>query len=193
MLALYLAALIFGGIFLGFSLFSDAEGDSSDISHHTDLSHDTGDIHHVDIPSHGLMAEAAQFFSFRNIIFFLTFFGLTGSMLTWLDINSIVALISSLGMGLFSAGFGYTFMRYIRNSDSGESISIKSLKGRVGKVVLPATKIKRGKVLMNTSSGTIELTALVSEISDDDEMKIGDEVLVIDFSDNVAIITKSDL
>jgi membrane protein implicated in regulation of membrane protease activity len=98
-----------------------------------------------------------------------------------------------MGMGVFSAGFGYTFMKYIKNSDSGESVSIRSLTGRVGKVVLPASKIKRGKVLISTSSGTIELTALVSEASDEDEMKIGETILVIDFAGNDAIITKSDL
>lgn len=193
MLAIYLAALIFGGIFLGFTLFSGSDSDSSDVSHDTDLSHDTGDLGHGDIPSHGLMAEAAQFFSIRNIIFFLTFFGLTGSVLSWLDTNSIVTFLSSMTMGVFSAGFGYAFMKYIKNSDSGESISIRSLTGRVGKVVLPATKNKRGKVLISSSSGTIELTAIVSEASDEDELKIGETILVIDFSDNDAIITKSDL
>ncbi|PKL85454.1 MAG: hypothetical protein CVV22_07795 [Ignavibacteriae bacterium HGW-Ignavibacteriae-1] len=193
MLALYLAALIFGGIFLGFSMFSGSDSESSDFSHDTDLSHDTGDLGHSDIPSHGLMTEAAQFFSIRNIIFFLTFFGLTGSVLHWLNTNSIVTFLSSMTMGVFSAGFGYAFMKYIKNSDSGESISIQSLTGRVGKVVLPTTKNKRGKVLISSSSGTIELTALVSETSDEDELKIGETILVIDFSGNDAIITKSDL
>jgi len=190
MFAIYLAALIFGGLFLGFSFLSDGGDNSGDFDHDTSLDADT---HHIEIGGTGLLAEAAKFFSFRNIIFFLTFFGLTGTVLTWLDMNSVITLLSSLGMGLFSGGLGYILMKYIRNTESGESLTLSDMKGRIGIVVLTASKTKRGKVLISTPFGTREMTAIVAETYENDELLRGEKVLVIDIADNNAIITKSDL
>lgn len=190
MFAIYLAALIFGGIFLGFSFFSGESDHSGDVAHDASFE---GDAHHIDVEGSGLFAEAAKFFSFRNIIFFLSFFGLTGTVLTWLDMNSLVTLISSLAMGTFSGAMGYALMKYIRNTESGASLALSDMKGRIGRVVLTASKSKRGKVLISTPMGTRELTAIVSEISETDEINRGETVLIIDIADNNAIITKSDL
>ncbi len=190
MFAIYLAALIFGGIFLVFSFFSGGSDHSGDVGHDASLD---GGSHHIELEGSGLLAEAAKFFSFRNIIFFLSFFGLTGTVLTWLEMNTIVTLLSSLGMGLFSGAMGYILMKYIRNTESGTSLTLSDMKGRIGRVVLTASKSKRGKVLISTPLGTRELTALVSEISETDEIIRGETVLVIDIANNDAIITKSDL
>ncbi|MCX7735951.1 MAG: NfeD family protein [Candidatus Kapabacteria bacterium] len=207
MLTLFLVCLIIGGGLLAFSLLSGTH-DSSNLDHSADFQMDSeinveGDINteghfsveptSAHIESHNFeAAETVKFFSLRNFIYFLTFFGLTGTLLTLFDINSIVSLLSSLGIGVLSYLFGYKLMKYFKTSETGEIINIYSLIGRTGKVELDIIGTNKGKILVNVGGRLIELIAMKSETDDSDSFKSGEEVLITDIQNNIAIVEKVD-
>lgn len=200
MLSLYVASLIFGGILIGFSLIFGGDHDS-DIDSHTDLDIDTDEIPHdivhsdTEIDSHtgSFISDALQFFSLRNITYFATFFGLTGTLFTLFKFSNMLTLISSISVGTFAWFFSYFLIKYLKYTSSGETFNITDLKGRSGKISLETSKHKKGKVIIEYQSSNHELPAIISENSEFEKFSFGDKILVIDFADGVAVIEKYDL
>jgi membrane protein implicated in regulation of membrane protease activity len=206
MLTLFLVCLIIGGGLLAFSLLSGTH-DNSTIDHpgelqieheleysadvHTDSHFSSHDLHQAD--THNVNAtETVKFFSFRNFIYFLTFFGLTGTLLTLFDINYIIALLSSFGIGILSYVFGFKLMKYFKSSETGEIVNIYNLIGRTGKVEMDIVGGNKGKILVNFGGRLIELIAIKSETDETESIKSGEEVLITDIQQNIAIVEKID-
>jgi len=218
MLSVYIACLLFGGILLAVSFIMGGGHDAStDVHGSLDIHSDT-DIHaslssgggidtHADIghtgevSSHALESQqqdgdsgdAVKFISLRNIIFFIAFFGLTGTALELLSVSGIITLLFSIVMGAFSAVTGYKFMKYLKSSESGEAINIYSLQGRTGKVIMNLSKEKQGKILIDAGNQSIEMRSLLAENTLEDELKYGDKVIIIEVKNNIAIVIKSEL
>lgn len=209
MFTFYLTCLIFGGILILFSLFSG--GHSHDIDSHSLDSHDF-DSHSMDVDTHiehsghhfdksfpiqsesrSLLSDIGKFFSFRNMLYFVGFFGLTGTIGSILSFNNLLTFLSSIFIGGLAAVFGYSFMKYLKGSQSGDSIDIYDLKGYTAKVTLPVSKTQRGKIIVTIGANTEELIALVSSASYEDRFQIGSEVLIIDFDNKIAIVDKLDI
>lgn len=202
---IYLACLIFGGILVLFSLFTGGTAhdvDSVDV-HHIDFDHlDTS--HHIEINKDisaksisssdiSKLYEIGKIFSFRNILYFITFFGLSGTLGDFFRFNNSTKLISSIIIGLFASIFGYSFMNYLKKSESGKTKEYTELIGSKGIVTLPFSKDRKGKILIETSGSTIEIIAKLSSISKIEEIRKGDKILLIEFDDNIAIVDKYDL
>lgn len=206
MLTLFLVCLIIGGGLLAFSLLSGTHDNSTidhsgelQIDHEMDYSTDahTGghfSSHYLNqADSHNVNAtETVKFFSLRNFIYFLTFFGLTGTLLTLFDINSIIALLSSFGIGILSYVFGFKLMKYFKSSETGEIVNIYNLIGRTGKVEMDIVGGNKGKILVNFGGRLIELIAIKSETDETESIKSGEEVLITDIQQNIAIVEKID-
>jgi membrane protein implicated in regulation of membrane protease activity len=206
MLTLFLVCLIIGGGLLAFSLLSGTH-DNSTIDHsgelqidheldysadaHTDGHFSSHDLNQTD--THNVNpTETVKFFSLRNFIYFLTFFGLTGTLLTLFDINSIIALLSSFGIGILSYVFGFKLMKYFKSSETGEIVNIYNLIGRTGKVEIDIVGGNKGKILVNFGGRLIELIAIKSETDETESIKSGEEVLITDIQQNIAIVEKID-
>jgi membrane protein implicated in regulation of membrane protease activity len=140
----------------------------------------------------GALAAAFQFFSFRNMVYLTTFFGLTGSALTWLGTGTLVTLLSSIGMGGFAMTVGHKFMRYLKDTESGQSLHEHDLVGHVGVVTLPPTKQRKGKIRVTIGGQTLELLAIVQEDSVREEFRFGEHALILEFEKNIAEIDEAD-
>ena len=188
-----------------FSMFSGGDSDSAShsIDSH-DFDHQIGDSHHVEInkefsgkslgyDNSSILSEIGKVFNFRNILYFITFFGLSGTLGSFLDFGSIITFLSSTLIGGLAAGFGYTFMKYLRKSESGEGIEIYQLQGHNGIAALPITKDRKGKVIIESYGSTNELIAKLNPESDVEEIKKGDKIVIIEFEDKIAIIDKFDV
>lgn len=215
MLFFYLAFLLFGGVLLGISLLGGGDGDGFETDHSLEMDHSVeldgdidGDIdteiemesevhleHEVQTNSsvNQNVAGATQFFSFRNLIYFATFFGLTGTVFTLIDFVTILTLIFSIAMGGFAWIFGYKFMKYLKSSQSGEGINARDLIGHKVKVTLRVGKGKKGKIVVETADGTTELIAECSDIATGDFIERGKEALIIDFKNNIYYVTENDI
>jgi hypothetical protein len=200
MLPLYVASLIFGGILITFSLFFGGEHTTdTDADVHTDLDFDTDDIPHdvaasdLDAHSGSAVTEVFQFFSLRNITYFTAFFGLTGTIFSLLNFASIITLLSSLGIGGFAWVFSYRLIKYLKSSASGETFDVIELRGKKGKISLEASKMRKGKVIVDFKGSNYEIPAIVSENSEIEKLKFREDVLVIDIQNGIAVIEKYDL
>ena len=212
MFILYLACLIFGGALLAFSLIAGggehdtdsahALGHDSDIGHDhdfltgTDVDHSievTGD-HSIEAAGHDTheAGDAVKFFSFRNLIYFTAFFGLTGTVLTIFEISSLIIFLASVGMGAFSYGIGYKFMKYLKQSESGEVVNIQNIKGKNAKVVMGLSKTDKGKISVTVGDKTIKMLAKASDIAKKDTFGDGEQVLVIEIKNNTAYVVESE-
>lgn len=187
---IYYTCFAVGGITLLTSLFlGGGEGDT-DIAHigegHGDISHD---IH----AESGLFGAAAELLSIRNLIMFCTFFGMTGSIFTWIQSSAATTLISALGMGTLIASALHTSMRYLRRTESGATLHEHELVGKTGKVTIDAGKERVGKIQCCVHGQYVQLLAKIAESDTKDSLHAGEEVLIIDVEGNTAIITtKSD-
>ncbi|MCZ7555158.1 MAG: hypothetical protein M5R41_01980 [Bacteroidia bacterium] len=142
--------------------------------------------------SGGALAAAFQFFSFRNIVYLTTFFGLTGSALTWLGTGTLLTFLSSIGMGGFAMMIGHKFMRYLKDTESGQSLHERDLVGHVGVITLPPTKERKGKIRVTIGGQTLELLAIIHADSTREEFRYAEQVLILEFEHNIAEIDEAD-
>jgi hypothetical protein len=194
MLTLYLACLIFGGSLVAVSILGGL--DSHDVDVHADV-----DVHvdadHGDIPSadhhavgeHG-MAEAARFMSFRSLVFFTAFFGLTGSMLTWIETPFVLTLLASIGMGGIAAAGIQSTLAYLKRTESGRVLNLRDIEGLKATVIVGVARGKRGKIRVATTEQFLQLLATVADESKRAEFSAGDVVTVVRVEDDLAQVSE---
>ncbi len=204
MFELYLFCLILGGGLLGFSLFAGGD-QSTDVHGHLDLHTETGhslDIHsdsslsHIDVQhteiSKNDTADSVKLVSFRNIVYFTAFFGLTGTVLSYLSFIPFITFLSSIAMGGFAGWFGYKLMKYLAESESGQSLDLSELIGKQAIVTININKNGRGKVQTQCKGQSIELSAVIDESTDIEQFKMREKVLITDIKSNTAYIVSAD-
>jgi hypothetical protein len=171
MLTIYLACLLFGGSLVAVSILGGL--DSHDVDVHADMDAPAGlDVDHGDFPSvdnhtvggHG-MAEAARFMSFRSLVFFAAFFGLTGSTLTWIHTPFLFTLLSSVAMGGLAAAGIQTSLTYLKRTESGRVMNLRDIEGSKATVIVGLSRRKRGKIRVATTEQFLQLLATVAEES----------------------------
>lgn len=136
--------------------------------------------------------SAFEYLSFRNFVYTTTFFGLTGSLLTWLEMPFGVGLGSAIGMGIFAGYVGHRFMRYLRGSESGQALHVATLIGHSATVSLPPTKERKGKVRVVTSGQIVEMLALLHEDSEAEELRPNEQVFIVAMDKDVAYVDRAD-
>jgi hypothetical protein len=193
MYTLYLVCLIFGGIFIAISIFAGGHGDvdvHGDLDFHGDVDVHT-DLHDADFHSDGGegIAAAARFLSLRNLIFFAAFFGLTGTLFTFLAIPDLVTLVSAGVMGLVAGGSMHKLITYLRSSEVGEeSGSVADLEGAAAKVFIDVSKRQRGKISVRKGDRWMHFVAMVHEDAGRDRFKAGETVTIVRMNDGTAYI-----
>ncbi len=174
----------------------DTSGDISQIDDiaTVDNSIDHHIVHSVNhsIMKHSFTNEAARFFSFRNFIFFSTFFGLTGTVLTFLGMGFFTTLFSSVFLGSLSYVFGYGLMKYLKSSETGEDIKLRDLIGKTGTVTLGISINRIGKVIINIGSFSREYSAALSESCKEEKLKRNEKIIVIDINKDILVVDKLD-
>jgi len=183
MLTVYLVCLTFGGILVLVSVFGgDAEIDASD---------DLDGL--ADDSSPSSAHSVFQYLSFRGLVFFLAFFGLTGSLLTILGTPAWIVLVAALPMGIFAGGAIQAAIGYLQRTESGQALELKQLEGSRARVLIGCTPDRRGKIVIDTQERTMQLLAVVAEEATCRAFSPGDSVIVVRFRDGVAYISEEDI
>jgi membrane protein implicated in regulation of membrane protease activity len=198
LLYVYVASLVVGGILLGASLF---------LGHHDadhDLHAEVGGDAHAEVDGHGGDVDHAgdhglelsdfwlPFVSVRFWVYFLCFFGLTGTLFTVLALaGKWSALAVALGMGAFT-GFSAAFIiQRLKKVEVGTASTEEDFKGMEGIVKLPLSPGGKGKVRLELRGQTVDLVARSEETK---LLEIGQKVLVVDFrEDEALVVSASDL
>lgn len=210
LLYVYVASLIVGGILLGASVFLGH--DSHDLDAGADLDGDLGgDIHvdadadadadvdgdlHVDAEASadahvagggglGLSDLWLPFVSLRFWVFFLCFFGMTGTVFALLALAGPRAtLLSALGVG-GASGFAAAFiLQRLRRSEPGRLAGASQYCGLEGKVLIDVPAEGRGKIRVELRGNTVDLVARSVE----GEHPRGGRVMVIEMQGTEAMV-----
>lgn len=193
MLPVYVAFLIFGGcftipmIFGAFDTDTDVDGPDFDGGADFDVDVD-GDID-VDggVDSGGSGGNFGEFgsifaslFSFRSVVFGATFFGLTGTVLHFLDASAPVTVISAVIMGLLASMLNATLWSQLRRTgDVSSHLGANDLVGAAGKVVLPISGERRGRVQLDLN-GQPQFMVAAPFRDRGEPLEVGESVVVVE-------------
>ncbi len=205
MLGIYLFAAVLGGGLLVFSILAGGDQDAADadvsgvdvhgdvdINHDFDIDHDI-DVDH-DVGIHGATPGqlALGLFRPRNIIFFLTGFGLTGALLTWLGNSANLTIALAVGMGAGSMVLTHGVFSWLRRSDSAvQALGRAEIEGHTARVVLPLTPGEPGRVACVIGDREVYLNAHLAEDAGA-SLSVGDEVVIVALDKGVAEVIPFD-
>lgn len=137
------------------------------------------------------IAEATGIINPTLVLAFITFFSAAGYLFELLSsFSHFTILIFSIGIAIILDVLLNVFV-LIPLSSAEESLvySVDSLKGRVGKVIIPIPVDGFGEVIIQSSSGTIAKSAKSFE---NKEIGEGKKVLVIDVQNGVLLVSPYD-
>lgn len=126
----------------------------------------TPDVGHPDLH------DVFSWLNFRAIVFAVAFFGLGGVIASRLGLTMggqwVFALITGLSVGITTAWL----FRYARQQEfSGQ---VGDLVGRTGKVLVPPTSARPGKVMLTVSGQVTEFHAHSSDV-----LQVGEPIIVV--------------
>ena len=122
----------------------------------------------------------------RFYTFFAFCFGLTGTLLELLSVPTLLNLgISGLCAFVFGWIAAWSFKRLYKNALSAD-VGIKRYIGLEARVLLPVAPNKRGKIVIQTPAGRVELPA---ETRDSGRFEPDDVVLIAHIDEGIANIT----
>lgn len=194
MLAVYLFCLLGGGALVAASAIFG--GKDADLGGH-DASADADAGADVDASADGSVAHGdathvtgwLPFLSLQFWTFALAFFGLTGTILTLLDLASTIpTLIAALALGLGSGTAVSTAIRRLRTQTVSSSLGAGDFAGRSGIVKVPLKAGSAGKIRISAKGQLIDLLAMTDE---KDEIAAGEEVLVTEMQDGRAVVVRA--
>lgn len=194
MMNLYLTCLVVGGVFIIITVMFGADTDADvdmdfdvdadvDMDFDMDADMDFDGSTEVDTDVHGdtgdAVAETISFLSVRNMVFLVAFFGLTGSLLTWMNMNPILTFITSLMMGLTAATLMHKTMNYLIVNEVDGSIQLENLVGTSAKVLVNVGRQNKGKISVHTNGQLQQFLALVAEEASMERFAEGEAVIIL--------------
>ncbi len=182
MFGVFVFLAVFGWLFVGVFLFSAADFDTDiDVDADVDLDASNTAVHLL-----------GALFSFRSLVFFSAFFGLTGVLLTWLDTNVIVTVALAIGLGFFAAFINVKLMDYLKRTSVSSQLTDTTIAGNTGSVVVPIEPGHKGKVSIDVNGQRIYLVASPYNDRHEERFEIGDNVVVVEVKDGSALVTRMD-
>jgi membrane protein implicated in regulation of membrane protease activity len=175
--AIYIGALLFGGVLIAASAFGAGDHPVDGFAAHAADAHAEGSLHGQIVALFGL-----RFWSFGT-----AFFGVAGLVLRLAGAPGGSAAAAAIGV---AAGFGASvFFRKMTREAVGSVGDASALVGREGRLLLPVARAQAGKVrLAAAAGGSIDL---VAEAHDDEALAAGAEVIIVEVRGNVAIVTRA--
>jgi membrane protein implicated in regulation of membrane protease activity len=196
MLTVYLVALAIGGTLLVASMLMGAGGGAvgevdADADHGADPGADPGadNAHDADL---GAVLAWLPIASLRFWTFFVAFFGLTGTLLTVLEV-----LGSKVAVGVIAGAVGWVtgtavvrVLRALRARQTDSTVGEADYVGCVATVMVPVAKGKPGKVRFEVKGRQLEMLA---ETEDAETYAIRQKVMVYAVADDgQVLVTRSD-
>lgn len=197
---LYLAALIigFGTIALQLAMGGESDADAdADADVHLDAELDAdadADAGHADAGhahadhGHADGGFLPIFLSLRFWTFTFLAFGLSGSLIHYLDLaNSAVALVIAIALGLGAGLLASLTFRALSRSEANSGATDRDAVGTVGKVLLPLAKGARGKIRIQLKGQTVDFVAT----TDDEQIESGQLVMIEEMRETTAHVSRA--
>jgi hypothetical protein len=177
--AIYVGALLFGGLLILASIFGAGE-------HAVDVH--SGDVSdpHAEGTGHVLLAAL---FGLRFWSFAAAFFGLTGLLLRALGAAALAAPVAAVAGAVAGLTASLLFRNMTRET-VGRVGDAGALVGREGRLLLPVARAQQGKVRVALPGGG-HLDLVASLNGDDESLPAGAEVIVVEVRGTVAVVTRA--
>jgi membrane protein implicated in regulation of membrane protease activity len=129
--------------------------------------------------------------SLRFWTFFLAFSGLTGMLLTLFGLASGPVVIAAIsGVIGYSSGWAVVAtIRHLSRNESNSAVSERDYVGATGRVMVPVSKDKVGKVRIEIKGRTVEMLA---RTEDDIEFKSQQPVIIYAVADDHVLVTRAE-
>lgn len=202
MIYIYLAALIFGGMFVipmvlgGLDTDVDIGGDLDiaggieagglDADTGFDLDPDAGETA-VD----AVGSFVSTLLSFRSIVFCSFFFGFSGVLFRLLGVGTFGTLIAAIGLGLVAAVLNAKLFSFLKTTGSSSQRLARDIEGHSAKVILPITGSQKGRIRADLSGQPTFMVAVPYTASG--AFDVGDSVVVVEVQDGTAHVAALDL
>lgn len=157
----------------------------------TDLDLDTG------MDGDGFMDSFGNFagslLSFRSIVLFITFFGVTGLVFTLLGFRSIPTALTAVALGSVAASLNSLLFTFIRGHEVNSQLTDRDIEGSMAKVILPIENNRKGRIRAELNQQPHYLVALPSELDRNHSFAVGDPVVVVSMEQGTARVARLDL
>lgn len=192
MLTIYLFCLTVGGGFVILSAFAGLDG--VDFDSHFELDVDLSNppqnadtLTPYKTPQKSKLAFGCPIFSLRFWTFGSCFFGLTGFLLTKLNLllSSSLILAISLGVGVSFGTAMVGILRRLHQQQANSLILSEDLIGLWGTVEIPFDQTCKGKVRLYLKDSMVDVVAITEEPH---QFEKGDQVFVIGRSHNKVLV-----
>ncbi len=197
MIWLYVASLIFGGVFVLPMMLGglDFDGDVGDLDLDVDADPDAGNLDIGDGMDLDIGGDATGFtgavgdfvsslLNFRSFVLGSTFFGLTGVVLSTLGTGAALTLVTAIVLALVAAAANSTLTSFVLNRQQSSHVTMREVTGMSAEVMLPIAADRRGRVRAQIAGQTEYFTALPHR--SDQSFAPGETVVVVEVVDGLA-------
>ena len=122
----------------------------------------------------------------RVLLPFLAFFGLTGTVLSWLvQASTVTTLISAIVVGFVSGFSAATIIRYFQRTSAKPVVTVEQFKGLEGALLLPLLPGGQSKVRLTVENRLVDV---IARSEHPQELPVGSRVLVIDCQESDVVV-----
>lgn len=205
MIWIYLLAAVFGGLFVVPMLMGGLDLDTDfdiDLDAEIDFDLDAGgpeiDLDGgLDMDSDGFLGQFGDFagslLSFRSIVMFITFFGVSGLVFSGLGFGSISTALTATGLGFVAAMLNSALFTFIRGNEVNSQVTNTDLQGTLARVIIPIDADHKGRIVAEINQQPHYLVASPSALDRGQSFAVGDSVVVVDIDRGTALVTRLDL
>jgi membrane protein implicated in regulation of membrane protease activity len=126
-----------------------------------------------------------------TIAFVFAAFGVCGLLLGAVGTGSSPTFLAAAAAGGVAGVLNSTLVAYLRRSESTTEVSDDQLAGKIGRVVVPLTGDRRGRIAVTVGDQQIHLSALALPDAPA-QLDVGAPVLVVEVRKGIASVTSLD-
>ena len=142
-------------------------------------------------PDDGLAGVMFRRLPVSTIAFVLAAFGVCGFLLGAVGTGDGTTFAAAVVAGVVAGVLNSTLFGYLRRSESTTEVNDDQLAGRIGRVVVPLTGERRGRIAVTVGDQQIHLSALALPDAPA-SLEVGAPVLVVEVRKGIASVTGLD-
>ena len=142
-------------------------------------------------PDDGIAGVMFRLLPLSTIAFVLAAFGVTGLALGAAGVGGGSTFVAAAGAAFVAGALNSTAFAYLRRSESKTEVDDEQLAGKIGRVVVPLTGDRRGRISVTVGGQQIHLSAHALPGAPAG-LEVGDQVLVVEVRKGIASVTGLD-
>lgn len=144
-----------------------------------------------DGPDDGIAGVMFRLLPLSTVAFVLAAFGVAGLALGVAGVGGGTTFVAAAAVAFAAGALNTTAFAYLRRSESTTAVDDDQLAGKIGRVVVPLTGDRRGRISVTIGGQQIHLSAEALPGAPA-ELEVGDQVLVVVVRGGIASVTGLD-